>query len=136
MKEYVLDANALVRYFRGGEGAAKVETLLVQADKGVARLCISAVNLTEVLYVSARYLGMDTAQQAVRAIQNLVEFVPADEAQAHAVARIRTSYKLGIADSFAAELALRRNATLVTADPEFAKIGKQIKILALPRHAQ
>jgi hypothetical protein len=27
-------------------------------------------------------------------------------------------------------------ATLVTADPEFSKLGKQLKVLALPRHEQ
>jgi hypothetical protein len=29
---------------------------------------------------------------------------------------------------------MRLRATLVTADPEFAKLGKQLKVLALPRH--
>jgi hypothetical protein len=30
---------------------------------------------------------------------------------------------------------MRTGATLVTADPEFAKLGKQLKVLALPRHS-
>jgi hypothetical protein len=41
---------------------------------------------------------------------------------------------LGFAASFAAELALRKTATLATADREFVKLGKQLKILALPLH--
>jgi predicted nucleic acid-binding protein len=40
-----------------------------------------------------------------------------------------------LADCFAAELALRTGATLVTADPEFGKLGKQLKVMALPRHS-
>jgi predicted nucleic acid-binding protein len=39
-------------------------------------------------------------------------------------------------DCFAAELAMRTGATLVTADPEFAKLRNKFKILALPEHAQ
>jgi predicted nucleic acid-binding protein len=42
---------------------------------------------------------------------------------------------LGLTDCFAAELAMRTGATLVTSDPEFAKLGKQLKVLALPRHS-
>jgi hypothetical protein len=31
-------------------------------------------------------------------------------------------------------LALRTNATLVTSDPDFGKLGKRVRILALSRH--
>jgi predicted nucleic acid-binding protein len=48
---------------------------------------------------------------------------------------LRIRYKLGLADCFAAELAMRMGATLVTADPEFAKLGRQLKVLALSRHS-
>jgi predicted nucleic acid-binding protein len=136
VREYVLDANALVRYFRNQEGAAKVENLLVQADRKLTSLRISVVNLTEVLYIFARYSGMEGARQAIQTIRGLVEFTLADADQAKAAAEIRYRYKLGFADSFAAELAMRTGATLVTADPDFAKLGKQIKVLALPRHTQ
>jgi predicted nucleic acid-binding protein len=63
-----------------------------------------------------------------------VEFVSSDAEQALAAAELRYRYKLGLADCFAAELAMRTGATLVTADPEFAKLGRQLKVLALPRH--
>jgi len=69
-------------------------------------------------------------------IRSAVEAVPVDEQIATNTAILRIRYKLGLADCFAAELALRTGATLVTADPEFAKLGKQLKVLALPRHAQ
>jgi len=31
-------------------------------------------------------------------------------------------------------LAMRRKATLVTADPDFEKLGKRLKVMALTRH--
>jgi predicted nucleic acid-binding protein len=135
MKEYVLDANALVRFFRKQDGAAKVRELLIQADKKLVSLRMSIVNLTEVLYVYARYSTLEEASKAVRKVQGLVEYVSPDIEQAFAAAELRSRYKLGLADCFAAELAMRSGATLVTADPEFTKLGKQLKVLALPRHS-
>lgn len=135
MKEFVLDANALVGFFRKRDGAAKIRELLIQADKKQVSLRISVVNLAEVLYVSARYSTLDEARRAIHTVQGLVEFESPDTEQALAAAEIRSRYKLGLADCFAAELAMRTGATLVTSDPEFAKLGKQLKVLALPRHS-
>jgi predicted nucleic acid-binding protein len=136
VKEYVLDANALVRLFRNQDGAAKIQELLIQTDKKQALLYISTVNLAEVLYVFARYSSLEEARKAIQRIKSLVEFSSPDTEQALAAAEIRYRYKLGLADCFAAELAMRTGATLVTADPEFAKLGKQLKILALSRHKE
>jgi predicted nucleic acid-binding protein len=135
VKEYVLDANALVRYFRKQDGSAKVRELLNQADKNLVSLCISVVNLAEVLYVFARYSTLEEARKAIEKVKGLVEFASTDSEQALAAGELHHHYKLGLADCFAAELAMRTGATLVTADPDFAKLGKQLKILALPRHS-
>jgi ribonuclease VapC len=134
MREYVLDANALVRFFRKQDGAARIRELLVQADKNLVSLRISVVNLAEVLYVYARYSTLEEARKAVQKVKGLVEFTSADSEQALAAGEIHHRYKLALADCFAAELAMRTKATLVTSDPEFAKLGKQLKVLALPRH--
>jgi predicted nucleic acid-binding protein len=135
VREYVLDANALVSLFRNREGAAKIQELLVQADKELVWLRISVVNLMEVLYVFARYSTLEKARTAIQKVQALVEFVSPDADQALAAAEIRLRYKLGLADCFAAELAMRTRSTLVTADPDFEKLGKQLKVLTLPRHS-
>ena len=134
MRDYVLDANALVRFFRDREGAVRVGELLIQADKRQVSLSISLVNLAEVLYVFARYSTLEKARTAIQKIESLVKFVSPDKEQALAAAELRYRYKLGVADCFAAELAIRLGATLVTADPDFVKLGKQLKVLALPRH--
>jgi predicted nucleic acid-binding protein len=65
----------------------------------------------------------------------MVDFVSPGVSGSLSAGEIRLRYKLGLADSFAAALALELGATLVTADPEFAKLGKQLKVLALPRHS-
>ncbi len=135
MKEYVLDANALIRFFRRAPGVLQVRGLVQQAKQGQAHLAISVVNLGETLYVLARYFGTEQAMRCIQESHNAVTIVSAGEKNALDAARLRLRYNLGFADCFAAELAMRTNATLVTADPEFAKLGRQLKVLALPQHS-
>jgi predicted nucleic acid-binding protein len=135
MKEYVLDANALVRLFRNTPGVDTVDDLIKQAKSGRAHLSISAVNLTETLYVLARFFGEEKALNCIDRARRVAEVVSVDEQISIDTGILRIHYKLGLADCFAAELAMRTGAALVTADPEFAKLGKKLKILALPRHS-
>jgi ribonuclease VapC len=134
-KVYVLDANAVIRYLSKTIGEEKVSALIQRAAKGEARLLISVINWGEVLYTLAGRTGLRNASSDLKALGALVESVAADEAYAEAAAAIRLHYRLGYADCFAAALAIKMNATLVTADPDFAKLGRQLKVLALPRHS-
>lgn len=135
MKEYVLDANALVRLYRDTPGAEIVDGLIRHAKAGRAHLAISVVNLAETLYILSRYFGKEQAMRCIEGTRGAVEAIPVDEQQALETAMLRFYYKLGLADCFAASLAMRAGATLVTADPEFVKLGKQLKVLNLPRHS-
>ena len=138
MKEYVLDANAVLRYFgvSQGQGSNKVRTLFEQAERGQAHLSMSVVNLGEVLYVLLKYVGDVRARHYVQVLQHAATMVEADVAQAVGAAEMKHRYKLGYADSFAAMLAVTLQATLVSADPSFEKLGKTIKWIRLPKYAQ
>jgi ribonuclease VapC len=136
MKNYVLDASAAIRYLTGGIGEEKVDALIHRAAKGEARLVISVVNWGEALYSLAKKVGLDNATADLRALCAFVESVVIDETLAEAAAIVKFHYKLGYADCFAAALAMRMDATLVTTDQDFSKLGKKLKILALPREAQ
>ena len=134
MKPYVLDANALLRYFQNFPGAEIVEKLVQRSQHLDAKLMMSAVNLGEVFYTLAKSIGVDRTKSYIQAISESVEIVPLDRESALAAATLKFHYKLGYADSMAALLAMRSNSTLVTADPEFTRLGKKVKILSLPRH--
>ena len=136
MREYVLDANAVIRYLTNGPGIERVDALLVQARRNEAHLSISVVNRGEVLYNLARRAGIDLAQQTLRSLSKYIESIDVTEESADAAAALKFSYKLSYANCFAAALAIRFKATLVTADPELAKLGKKLKVLALPRHSK
>jgi predicted nucleic acid-binding protein len=93
------------------------------------------VNLGETLYILARYFGERQARQCIQKTRNAVAIVSVDEQAALDAAMLRFRYKLSFADSFAAELAMRDGATLVTADPDFDKLGRQLRLLTLPRYS-
>ena len=134
MKRYVLDANAVMRFLQKGPGFERISSLIKMASAGEIQLLISVVNRGEVVYGLARRSGLQQALEDLRILAGCLEQVDVHEEDAEAAAILKLRYKLGFADCFAAELAMRKAATLVTADPEFTKLGKQLKILALPRH--
>jgi predicted nucleic acid-binding protein len=136
MRRYVLDANALIGFFEGRTGIAeKVRRLLAEALRHDVPLLMSAVNWGEVFYMEWRYRGEAKAHEAeVKLLQLPIAIVAVDRERATRAAAIKQKHGLGYADSFAAELAMERDAWLVTADPEFAKIGKGLALYSLPRH--
>lgn len=55
--------------------------------------------------------------------------VPADQALAELAGEIKASYKMSLADCFAAALAKLKKLELYTGDPEFKAIESEIKIV-------
>ena len=134
MKEYVFDANAVIRYFQAGNarGGEKVQELFLQAQRNEARLFMSVINMGEVLYILIKHLGEQRALHYIQVLQHGVTIVEADVSHTIQAATIKHRYKIGYADSFAAALALASKATLVSADPTFETLGKSLKWMRLP----
>ena len=136
MRRYVLDANALIAFFEDRRGAAeKVRHLLSEALRQELPLLMSAVNWGEVFYIEWRHHGEKGAREAEAKILQLpIAVMAVDRERATRAAAIKQRHDLGYADSFAAELAIEEQGWLVTADPEFEKLGKNLAIYSLPRH--
>jgi len=136
VKEYVFDANAILRYFGvvKAEGEPKVRELFERSKRTEAHLLMSVVNFGEVYYVLLKLVGKQSTVEYIKKLQNTVTMIDADQASTIEAASFKHSYKIGYADSFAASLALSRRATLVSADPAFEKFGKSLKWLRLPRY--
>jgi predicted nucleic acid-binding protein len=135
MKDYVLDANAVIRYFKVGNagGGEKVQELFLQAQRNQARLSMSVINVGEVLYILIKNLGEQRALHYIQVLQHVVTIVEADITQTIQAAILKHQYKLGYADCFAAALSLSSKATLVSADPSFETFGKSLKWMRLPQ---
>ena len=126
---YVLDAFALLAYLRGEPGAERVRDLLLRARSGEARLYLCLVNYGEVLYISERQGGRPAAEEAIRIVDHLpLEIVPADRDLTFAAAHLKARYPISYVDAFAAALAQKLGATLVTGDPEFRKVEAVVEV--------
>ena len=138
IRRYVLDANALIGFFEDRESASeKVRRLMGEAFRQESPLFMSAVNWGEVFYMEWRYHGEIKAREVEGNLQWLpIIVVPVDLDRATRAAALKQRHNLGYADAFAAELAIERGAWLVTADPEFAKLGKTLQVYPLPRHGK
>ena len=135
MKKYVLDANAVLILLEGRDGAQRVKKFIQEAARTRSPIYLSAVNWGEVIYSLWRAEGEAAVRMFVReAVSPSLVVLAADRERATRAAQLKAVHDLGYADSFAAALAMELGATLVTADPEFQKLGKKLKVEFLPRH--
>ena len=136
MRRYVLDANALIGFFEGREYASgKVRRLISEALRLQLPLLMSAVNWGEAFYMEWRYHGESKAREVESYVHRLpIAVIGVDFERATRAATLKQKHNLGYADAFAAELAIERDAWLVTADPEFSKMGRVLSLYSLPRH--
>jgi predicted nucleic acid-binding protein len=124
-------------YLGNRPGARRVDLLFREAQRNRSPISMSAVNWGEVFYSLWKQDGEAEAQRLNGEIGELpLAILEVDRARATRAAEIKATHGLGYADSFAAALAVELSAVLVSADPEFAKMGKRLKVLDLPRHLE
>jgi predicted nucleic acid-binding protein len=111
---HVVDASALIAYFKGEQGHEHVANLLVDERNNLA---IHIVNLCEVHYGYLRSDGLQRANEAWDRATKLVGLLKTiDEDFMRRVARWKVDLGLGLGDSFLAACAEENAAILVTAD--------------------
>jgi len=125
----VLDSHALLKLFRDEPGADTVATILEKAGQRDQPVHMTEVNYAEVQYMVRRKDG-DAAWTAIASELRAapIEFHPADRRLADLAADFKARHKISLADAFAAALAKERKTELVTGDPEFKSLEKEIKI--------
>jgi predicted nucleic acid-binding protein len=134
MATAVLDAHALLAFFRGEGVGVRLKELLHKATTSDRPLQMTEVNYAEVKYMLLKNDGPEAWDQAEDVLKSLpIDFHPATRALADAAAEFKSRFKISLADSFAAALAKEKKAELVTGDPEFKALEKEIKISWLTR---
>ena len=132
MRTYVFDASALIAFMEDKPGAARVEQILTEAQRGHSRILMSSINYGEVYGKLIRDCGEEKAMRAITSIGPFpVMIEDANRQRAFRAAEVKQKYKLYYADAFAAALALEHNATLVTSDSDFRKLGHTFPIVWL-----
>lgn len=132
MAAKVLDSFSLIAYFRDEPGAELMENLLVTAGRKDSPLHMTDVNYAEVKYSIVRKDGLRAWEEAAKILQGLpIDFHPTNRALADSAGDFKARFKISLADAFAAALAKEKKAELVTGDPEFKALEKEIKIIWL-----
>ncbi len=132
MPARVLDSFALIAYFRDESGAKTMEELLVAASKKDNPLQMTDVNYAEVKYSILKKDGANAWTEAEKILQGLpIEFNSTDRPLADSAADFKARFRISLADAFAAALAKEKKSELVTGDPEFKPLEKEIKIFWL-----
>jgi len=132
-KTYVLDANALLDLLVNGPGAERVERLVRDA-RPATPLLVSAVNWGEVFYISWQRHGEESARQTLADLLQLpIRIVPVDVPQVLKAGELKAMHKIPYVDCLAAALAALNQATLVTSDRDFEKLGRHFLLLWIAR---
>ena len=129
MKNYVFDSFAMIAFFEDEPGAARVGEALRQLFAKKARGWMSIINWGEVYYCTYRENGPDAADDVVSRLADYpIELVDADQNLTQEAAILKGKYRVTYADCFAAALARRKKAEILTGDPEFKKIKENLKL--------
>jgi ribonuclease VapC len=122
---YVLDSYALIVYFKHNEGWQEVEQLLSDASRGGIQLLMSIINWGEVYYTRIVDVSKEQADWTEQIIKRFpITIIPPDIEMTRQAAIFKAMGGISYADCFAAALAVREHATLVTGEPEFKKLEK------------
>jgi ribonuclease VapC len=125
---YILDSYAFFAHFEDEAGGEKVRAMLKSARDGETKLYLSVINFGEIYYNTYRERGIEKAREIRFIIEQLpVIIVDADKALTLEAARLKALYPVAYADCFAAALGVVKKCKVVTGDPEFRKMAKEVK---------
>ena len=131
---YVLDASAMIVLLENRPGENRIARLIKEGDRLNASLLASVVNWGEVFYFSWQRGGEETARKAFNYLSLLpIRVLPVDAPQAPKAAELRALHHIPYVDCLAAALSSIHQATLVTADSDFEKLGRRFPILWIER---
>jgi predicted nucleic acid-binding protein len=131
MATKVLDSWALMALFNNEPAADEIEALLEKAAADKHKLLMSVINWGEIYYSVMRGASRDLAEQKAGEMAAMpidIIGVGDDLTLVRQAAIYKATHKMSYADCFAAALARVRNCELLTGDPEFKAVEKEIKI--------
>lgn len=119
LERYVLDSFAILAWLQGEPGTEVVVKLLERAQAGGVELAMTVVNLGEVVYMTERKRSLRDAHLALATVDSLpIKQDDVTRELALQAAHYKARYRMPFADAFAVACAKRRQAKLVTGDPE------------------
>ena len=128
-KAIVLDSWAIMAYLEDEPAGQYVGEVIADAHDGRTPLLMSVVNVGEVWYIIARETSPADAENSLLQLRELgIAFVDASWSLAHEAAKYKSRHRMAYADCFAAALTKQKDAVLLTGDPEFKQVEREITI--------
>jgi ribonuclease VapC len=129
-KAFVLDSWAVIAYLEDEPSAGKIGDIMAGAHEAATPLLMTVINVGEVWYTVAREDSTDAADESFKDIADLgIRVVDADWDLTLQAARFKVKGRISYADCYAAALAKNLAVPLVTGDPEFERLEKEISII-------
>jgi predicted nucleic acid-binding protein len=133
-RTYVLDASAILDLLSDAPGAHRVTQLLKEADRTRTLVLVSVANWGEVFYQFWQRRGEESARKTMAGLSQLpLKIMAVDVPQVLKAAEIKVLHKIPYVDCMTAALATLNQATLVTSDRDFEKLGRHFPILWIAR---
>ena len=128
-KAIVLDSWAVLAYLEDEGPAEKIGNMISDAHDDGIPVFMSVINAGQVWYIIGREASPADADATLTKIRQLgIRFVEADWSLTHEAAKYKSKYRMSYADCFAAALAKQKHAVLLTGDPEFKQVERDIAI--------
>ena len=124
----VLDSFACLAYLLGEPSGALVRGILGAGLRGETELHVCAVNVTEVTYRLRRLVGGAGATEGIRRFLALGLTVHDADLDLCLAAAALKRPRVALGDAFAAALAQRLDAAVVTGDPEFRHLEDVVRV--------
>ncbi len=132
-KIYILDTSAVLTFLEDEEGAERVESLLIEAEKGNVTVYLSFISLTEVFYITKKEKGEQEASERLGLIKSLaVHIIESEEPLNIMAGTLKADYRISLADAFIAALCQYHQGIIVHKDPEFEQLAPLMQELRLP----
>jgi predicted nucleic acid-binding protein len=134
MVTYVLDSSAILRYFDGEAGSARVSEIIKSHLAGRCEAVISAVHWGEIAGVTGKLHGSQSMEMVLSRLTAFgFQIIPADADRAVRAALVKLKRDIPYVDAFGVELAAEvKEGVFVTADFDFKPASRNVKIEFLP----
>ena len=126
---YVLDSFAVLALLCNEDGAEQVKEILQKSTDGELKVMITWVNIAEVAYIIERRWGKEQVLTVLGALEaTQIEIVEVGRELTMKASQIKAGHVLAFADAFAAALAIKEQALLVTGYAEFKQLEGMLDI--------
>ena len=129
MKPILFDSHAVLKWVQKEKGYQKVRSLLTACRDQSLKGYMNQINLGEVYYLVIRRSGLPEGKIFLENFLRLpIEMVLPDSDLIWKAAEIKARHPISYADCFAAATAIRFQASILTGDPEFKKLGDLVQV--------